>query len=432
MSSTSLIRRLLERSEELDLEVKVNDANIELAQSKIAGHPRGEAIHFDALDSNARRPFLEAADLVVSMLPARFHHIIIEDCIQLKKDIITPSYVSDDIKALEPRIKDARILVLKEIGLDPGIDHMSAMMLVDEIKSKGGIMKRFESFTGGLIAPESDNNPWNYKFTWNPRNVVLAGQGGAARFVQEGRYKYIPYNRLFTRLRPIEIDGYGQFEGYANRDCLSYKETYSMQDVPTLYRGTLRRKGFCESWNVFVQMGLTDDTYLVDDLENQTWRTFLNSFLSYDQQIPLEKKLRMQIPMSDEVFEKIKWLGFFEDENIGMKEGTPAKVLQRKLEQKLSLEEGDKDMIVMWHRFNYEIDGTEHEMNASMVVLGDENGETAMSKTVGLPVAIACELILQGEITKKGLCIPVEADLYGPVMRELKKCGIEFKEKQLY
>jgi saccharopine dehydrogenase-like NADP-dependent oxidoreductase len=432
MSSTSLIRRLLERSEELDLLVKVNDANGDLAKEKIGGNPRGEAIHFDALDSAARRPYLEAADIVVSMLPARFHPIIIDDCIELGKNVITPSYISPELKAMEDRINAAGILVLNEIGLDPGIDHMSAMMMVDEIKAKGGEMERFESFTGGLIAPESDNNPWNYKFTWNPRNVVLAGQGGAARFVQEGQYKYIPYNRLFTRLRPIEIEGYGEFEGYANRDSLSYKEIYKMQNVPTLYRGTLRRKGFSESWNIFVQMGMTDDAYQVDDCANLTWRTFMNSFLSYDQVIPLEEKLRMQIPMSDEVFEKLKWLGFFENENIGMKQGTPAQILQRKLEQKLSLEDGDKDMIVMWHRFNYSIDGTKHEMNASMVVIGDENGETAMSKTVGLPVAIACEQILQGGITKKGLCIPVEADIYGPVMRELKKCGIEFKEKLLF
>ncbi|MCB0761378.1 MAG: saccharopine dehydrogenase NADP-binding domain-containing protein [Flavobacteriales bacterium] len=432
MSSTSLINRLLEQSEALDLYVQVNDTNLALAQRKIHGHPRGEALSFDALDKDIRRPYLQNSDLVISMLPARFHHLIIEDCIELQKDVITPSYLTAEVKALEDKINQAGILVLKEMGLDPGIDHMSAMKMVNDIRKEGGKMLRFESFTGGLIAPESDNNPWNYKFTWNPRNVVLAGQGGAARYLQEGEYKYIPYHRLFSRIKPIEIDGYGEFEGYANRDSLSYRDVYNMKHIPTIYRGTLRKKGFCEAWNAFVQMGMTDDSYEMDNVQGMTWRTFLNSFLSYLPDETVEQKIVNQLGISQEVFDKIKWLGLFEDTPIGMEKGTPAQILQKKLEEKWGLEKGDKDMIVMWHRLNYEKDGAEHEIHASMVVIGEDQDETAMAKTVGLPVAIATELIIKGVITRKGLVLPIEPDVYEPVLNELEVCGIQFSEKQLF
>ena len=267
-SSTSLISYLLDNATASGWTVHVGDMDVTLAQEKCGNHPNGAPFAFNALDDNIRAQHIEQADIVISMLPARFHHLVVRDCIRFRTHVITPSYVSQDLKDMEADINAAGITVLNEMGLDPGIDHMSAMQIIDEIREGGGTMTRFESFTGGLVAPESDNNPWGYKFTWNPRNVVLAGQGGAARFIQEGQYKYIPYHELFQRVKPIEVGAHGLFEGYANRDSLGYQEVYGLQGIPTLYRGTLRKAGFSEAWNVFVRLGMTDDSYQVSGLKS--------------------------------------------------------------------------------------------------------------------------------------------------------------------
>ena len=428
-SSTSLIDYLLENSCEQDWELWLTDMDEELAKRKLNGHERGRFIAFNALDAKEREEWIPQVDLVISMLPARFHPVVVKDCIKFKKNIITPSYISDEMKALDQEANEAGIIVLNEIGLDPGIDHMSALKIIDHIKNSGGTLTRFESFTGGLIAPESDNNPWNYKFTWNPRNVVLAGQGGAASFLQSGKFKYVPYNLLFTRTLPIQIEGYGEFEGYANRDSLSYQDVYGLRGIPTLYRGTLRRKGYCEAWNVFVQLGMTDDTYEMADTMNMTYREYINSFLAYRTDIPVEEKLQKYLHLSDEVMDKLKWLDIFSDQQVGLEQATPAQILQQILEKKWTLDPDDKDMIAMWHRFEYELDGESHGLTSSMVVLGDDQDRTAMAKTVGLPVAIACKLILNGVIKQKGVCLPKYADMYLPILEELEKYNIAFVEK---
>ena len=357
-SSTSLISYLLDNATASGWTVHVGDMDVTLAQEKCGNHPNGVPFAFNALDDNIRAQHIEQADIVISMLPARFHHLVVRDCIRFRTHVITPSYVSQDLKDMEADINAAGITVLNEMGLDPGIDHMSAMQIIDEIREGGGTMTRFESFTGGLVAPESDNNPWGYKFTWNPRNVVLAGQGGAARFIQEGQYKYIPYHELFQRVKPIEVGAHGLFEGYANRDSLGYQEVYGLQGIPTLYRGTLRKAGFSEAWNVFVRLGMTDDSYQVSGLKDMTWRNFINAFLVFADEKTVEEKLRIRYGVTEEVMSKLAWLGLFDDTPVGLDNGSPAQVLQHLLEQKWSLEPGDKDMIVMWHRFGYELDGT--------------------------------------------------------------------------
>ena len=278
MSSSSLIRYCLQQAEKFNWQLRVCDQNIDLVRKKLGGHPRGVALNFDALNSEARRPEIEKSDLVISMLPARFHVDVAKDCIALQTNVITPSYVSPEMNALHEQAKSAGVLIMNEIGVDPGIDHMSACKIMDEIREKGAEITSFKSFCGGLIAPESDNNPWNYKFTWNPRNVVLAGQGTAAAFIKNNQYKYIPYNQLFERIDRIEIDGYGVFEGYANRNSLSYRPVYKLETIPTIYRGTLRREGFCKAWNVFVSLGMTDDSYIIDNSEEMSYREFTNSF----------------------------------------------------------------------------------------------------------------------------------------------------------
>jgi len=318
------------------------------------------------------------------------------------------------------------------MGLDPGIDHMSAMSEIDSIKRNGHELLGFESFTGGLVAPKSDNNPWHYKLSWNPRNVVLAGQEGVVKFIQEGKYKYIPYNRVFKRTELIKIKGYGAFEGYANRDSLKYIDRYHLEGVPTVYRGTLRRRGFCRAWNVFVQLGMTDDSYQIENVEQMTYRDFVNSFLYYHPSDSVETKLfhDQHIDQDSDIIEKLKWLGIFENKPIGLSRATPAQVLEKLIKEKWKLEPDDKDMIVMWHKFTYLDQHTQKkiEKHSSLVVIGDDPVNTAMSKTVGLPMGIAAKLILTGKIKKTGLFIPTFPELYEPTLAELEDYGIRFQE----
>lgn len=433
-SSSSLIRYLLEQSTENNWNIKVCDRDVETAKAKVNNHPNGEAVEFDVFDKKEVAAEVEWADLVVSMLPARMHIHVIEEAIKQKKNIVTPSYISPEVKALHDSAKEAGILVMNELGVDPGIDHMSAMKLIDEIKAKGGKILNFESFTGGLVAPESDNNPWNYKFTWNPRNVVVAGQGGPARFIEENKFKYIPYHKLFRRTEFITIDGYGRFEGIANRDSLKYQSVYGLENVRTIYRGTLRRVGFSRAWDVFVQLGATDDSYQMENTEEMTYRDFINSFLAYSVSDSVELKLRhyLKIDQDDELWEKLVWLGIFDDKKIGLKKATPAQILQKILEDKWTLEADDKDMIVMWHKLIYQSkEGERKEIHSSMVSIGEDQTYTAMSNTVGLPVAICCKLILNGTIQSTGVDLPITQQYYEPILGELKKLGISFVEKEV-
>jgi saccharopine dehydrogenase-like NADP-dependent oxidoreductase len=432
-SCSSLVKYLGEHSTQEGWTVTVTDRDSNLAKDRVEGLPNCEASSFDALNSDEREKAIQEHDLIVSMLPARFHIDVVRDCIRLKKDIITPSYVTDEINALDQEAKDAGIIILNEMGLDPGIDHMSAMKIIDDIKWKGGIMRSFKSFTGGLVAPESDNNPWNYKFTWNPRNVVLAGQGGAAEYIRKGRYKYIAYNNLFNRTEIIPIEGYSDFEGYANRDSLKYRSVYGLEGIDTIYRGTLRKKGYSIAWNCFVQLGMTDDTYEMQEVTTLTNRGFLNSFLTYDLDKSVEDKMceRMNIEKGGEIFRKLEWLGLFENNLIGLKKATPAQALQKILEGKLSLDDGDKDMIVMWHQFIYEVNGKSHQLESHMVAIGEDETYTGMAKTVGFPIGIAAKLILRGEMNMKGVFLPTRKDIYEPVLKELEDLGIVFVEKEV-
>jgi saccharopine dehydrogenase-like NADP-dependent oxidoreductase len=248
-STTVLIQFLLEQSESQDWMVTVADLDEAMVQRKVGNHPRAVAAVLNSTDEISLYHQVSGADLVISMLPAHMHIPVATACIALGKHMVTASYVSPAMEALHPRAQEAGVILMNEIGVDPGIDHLSAMHMIDRVRNAGGEVVLFESFTGGLVAPASDDNPWNYKFTWNPRNVVMAGSGGAVKFIQEGAYKYIPYHQLFRRTEMIDIDGYGRFEGYANRDSLKYRTVYGLESIRTLYRGTLRRPGFCRSWD---------------------------------------------------------------------------------------------------------------------------------------------------------------------------------------
>ena len=290
LSCSTLVKYLLDHSEKHNWAVRLGDLNKQLAESKINKHPRGEAIEFNVFDTDLLNNEVANADIVISMLPARFHYSVAEACLMHGKNMVTASYVSDSIKNMDQEAKSRNIMMLNEIGVDPGIDHMSAMKVIDEIKGKGGKLITFESNTGGLVAPEYDNNPWKYKFTWNPRNVVVAGQG-VAMFLDRGQYKYIPYHQLFKRTEIIQVLDYGDFEVIPNRDSLKYLEVYGLKDVQTMFRGTMRRPGFACAWNSFVRLGLTDDTYVIQGSENITYRDFINSFLPYGHDRTVEEKL---------------------------------------------------------------------------------------------------------------------------------------------
>ncbi|MEX2379210.1 MAG: saccharopine dehydrogenase C-terminal domain-containing protein, partial [Vicingaceae bacterium] len=309
-STSSLIQYLVENAAENNWQLKIVDQSIEHLSDWLKADCLS-AQKFDVNDSKTRRNLIREADVVISMLPAHMHLEVAKDCVNFKKHMVTASYISDGMRALDEEAKAAGVILINEIGVDPGIDHLSAMKVIDEIRVQGGKVTAFETFTGGLVAPESDDNPWNYKFTWNPRNVVLAGQGGAVKFIQEGTYKYIPYHKLFRRTEIIDIDEYGKFEGIANRDSLKYRSVYDLEDIQTMYRGTLRRPGYCRAWDAFVQIGATDDSYTLANSEEMTFREFINLFLPYNPTDSVELKLRHYLGLAHddiELFAKLEWL----------------------------------------------------------------------------------------------------------------------------
>jgi len=433
-SSSALVRYLLEKSFIEKLKVVIADISIENAKKLVEGHENAEIVELDIFNIEGRKGLVAKADIVISMLPARFHLEIAKDCLDLGKSLVTASYISKELMAMDAEVKEKGLVFMNEIGLDPGMDHMSAMQVIDRIKDNGGKMLLFESFTGGLVAPESDNNLWNYKFTWNPRNVVIAGQGGVAKFIQEGKYKYIPYHKLFRRTEFLSIEGYGKFEALANRDSLNYKDIYGLKDVLTLYRGTIRRIGFSRAWNIFVQLGMTDDSYVMEGSEKMSYREFTNSFLPYKPHDSVELKLRhyLKIDQDDVIWEKLLEIDIFNANKIvGLKEATPAQILQKILMDCWTLQKEDKDMIVMYHKFGFEIDGEKRQIESNMVVLGEDQTYTAMAKTVGLPVAIATISILNGQIKSPGVQLPISKEVYEPILKELENYNLRFVEKEV-
>ena len=432
-SSSFLIKYLLEKSDEEKLKIIIGDISTVNADKIINNHKNAKSIILDIFNKKQRQEFIEKTDIVISMLPARLHIEVAKDCILFSKHMVTASYVSDEMKALDKAAKEKGLVLMNEIGLDPGIDHMSAMQILDKIRNQGAKMLLFESFCGGLVAPESDNNLWNYKFTWNPRNVVLAGQGGAAMFIQESTYKYIPYHKLFRRTEFLKIND-SNFEAYGNRDSLKYRSVYGLDNIPTMYRGTIRKVGFSRAWNIFVQLGMTDDSYTIEDSENMSYRDFVNLFLAYSPSDSVELKLRsyLKIDQDDVMWEKLVELDLFNPKKrILLKNATPAQMLQKILEDSWTLQEDDKDMIVMQHLFGYEIDGKKHQIESSLVVIGENQTYTAMAKTVGLPVAIAALKILKGEIKTPGVQLPITKEVYEPILKELEIYGIKFIEKEV-
>jgi len=427
-----LIDYLLSHSEEYDWWLTVADLNEDLAQERCGNNSRANGISLDAKDDEKRRELIKSHDIVVSLLPAFMHHIPAADCIEFKKHMVTASYVSDEVQSMASQVEEAGIQFVWEMGLDPGIDHMVLMEMIHRVQKEGGKINELRSFTGGLIAPESDTNPWKYKFTWAPRNVVLAGQG-TAQYLKEGRLKYVPYNRLFQLYDEMTVPGYGDFEAYANRDSINYISKYGLTDVPTFIRGTLRKSGYCDAWAALVTLGLTDDSFPIIGSEKLTINQVIASFLPEVgplDKIPLKKRVAefLGIGVDDPVMFKLDWLGLFDALEINRTNGTPAQLLQDILEVKWKLQPEDKDMIVMVHKLKYSIGDELKAIDSTMVDLGEDAENTSMSRLVGVPLAIMVKLILTGEVNTPGLRIPIHEDIYIPALKELEKFGVEFNE----
>lgn len=432
-SSSALISYLLKQSIPNNWTITVGDISKQMAAERMAGQGSGCAIEFNIEDEQSSCKAIASADVVISLLPAHLHIKAAKICLDENKHFFTASYVSDEMKTLDAEAKSKSLLFLNECGLDPGIDHMSGMQVIDRIKSEGGIVTSFESFTGGLIAPDTDpDNPWRYKFTWNPRNVVMAGQS-TAKFLERSQYKFIPYQQLFLRTTEVSVPGYGEFEGYANRDSLKYMETYGLQGIETMLRGTLRNKGFCSAWNILVQLGCCEDTYQMEQVQAMTHRGFINSFLRFHPTESVEEKICSvyKISPQGEEMKKFIWSGFFTDELIGLESGTPAQILEYILNKKWKLKSVDKDLIVMWHRFLYTHNGIQKEVQAHLTAIGENEIDTAMAKTVGLPLGIAAKLLLQDRIKSRGVVIPVKREFYDPILSELKSLEIGLIEREI-
>jgi len=429
LSASSLLRYLIALVEKRAWELTIGNGDLEALHKIYGSHPLIRLRIVNAAEKQERRAIMEGMDLVVSMLPASFHVAVAEDCIALKINLITPSYVSKEMRELDAQAKANGLTIMNETGVDPGIDHMSAMKVIHEIRRRGGVLKSFKSFCGGLIAPESDDNAWHYKFTWNPRNVVLAGQGGVAAFRQNKELKYIPYAQLFKRTERFEIDGFGAFDGYANRDSLKYLEVYGIDEVDTIYRGTLRRPHYCQGWDVLIELGLTDDSYILENSRLLTPRQLLNAFLPYHPKDSVEIKLKKFLRKDREhLYSLFEEIGFFDSSNLlCVEDSSPAFMLQALLQKSWILKETDKDMLVMIHEFEFEIGNKRFKTSASMVVIGEDRTYTAMSNTVGLPIGIIAKRMLDG-YKDPGVKLPISEALYIPVLTELEELGITFTE----
>ncbi|HLG33402.1 MAG TPA: saccharopine dehydrogenase C-terminal domain-containing protein, partial [Bacteroidia bacterium] len=350
-SSHVLIKYLLNNAAVHVWQITVADISIEAAQSNVGNHNHGKATALDITNAKQREHAIAAADLVISLLPPTLHLLAAKDCLRFKKHLVTASYVSPEMKALHEDAYNSGLIFLNECGLDPGIDHMSAMKTIDSVHDAGRKITEFRSYTGGLIAPESNNNPWGYKFTWNPRNVIVAGQG-TAKYLLDGKIKEVEYHDLFLHTEKISVEGVSALEGYPNRDSLSYISLYGLEGISTMLRGTLRYEGFCRAWNVFVQLGLTDDSRRIENSGTMTYAGWVESFLpktSSGKNI-LERVAEFccEEINSDEL-KKIEWTGILSNEKISQNNLSAAQILQQLLEKKWKLEEGDKDMIVMQH-----------------------------------------------------------------------------------
>ncbi|WP_341839824.1 saccharopine dehydrogenase C-terminal domain-containing protein [Chitinophaga caseinilytica] len=427
-SATVLIDYLLANAPRQKWHITVVDNDLMLIKSKIGKSYYATAAAIDVKDASVRQPLVRETDLVISLLPPALHITVARDCLQFGKNLLTASYIDPEIRKLEKEIEQAGLLFMYEMGLDPGIDHMSAMKLIQSIEKKGGQISCFRSYCGGLISPESNDNPWQYKISWNARNIVLAGASGAI-YREKGKVKEVEYEHLFDQSKTIQVPGLGKLAWYPNRDSLNYTDIYNLSNVPTFMRATLRYPDFCEGWNAVVRLGLTDDKKKrpTDKLAYSAWA--MQNVTADDQLSPEENVAQfLGVSSKSKLIRQLKFLGILNGDLINLGEQTNAGVLQHVLEARLRMEPSDKDMIVMLHEIEFERRNMSTKLSSYMIVQGEDNLRTAMAKTVGLPLGILAKLVLSGQVSLTGLQIPVMPDIYNPVLRELEEFDIRFEE----
>lgn len=421
-----LVRYLLDQPE---FNVVVASRTVSKAVKLVADHPRGKAEALNVTDTAALEAFVKASDLAISLVPYAHHVTVAKLCIKHGKQMITTSYVSQPMKALDAEAKAAGLTILNEIGLDPGIDHMSAMKIINDMESQGRKVTSFRSCCGGLPAPEANTNPFGYKFSWSPGGVIMAGKNSAA-YLQDGKEVKVNGPDLFGHYFMLDIKGAGLFEAYPNRDSLGYVDVYGLQGIKTMYRGTLRNEGWCDTWKTMVDIGLLGDAET--DLKGLTYKQFTGSLLPGRPADGVEDAVAKKAgrkPGSTPL-KNMAWLGLFSDEKLPMEKGTPMDVLSHLLFEKLQYEPGERDMIVLHHEFIAEKAGEKPlKIYSTMVDHGIPNGDSAMSRTVGLPAAVGARYILEGKINMPGVQVPVSPKIYEPVLKELGTLGVKFVER---
>jgi saccharopine dehydrogenase (NADP+, L-glutamate forming) len=421
-SATVLIQYLQKQAVKNNWYIVLADGNEAVANTKWNNAPNGHAVGIDIENKDNRAVLIEKATVVVSMLPPSLHFLVAKDCLHYGKALFTASYVDDNMKSMAAAIEQKQILVLCEMGLDPGIDHMSAMELIHSIQDKGGKITGFKSHCGGLIAPESDDNPWHYKISWNANNIILAGKSGAL-YLEDGQEKTLNYNQLFANAPSVEVPLIGKLSYYPNRNSISYINTYSLNTVQNFIRTTLRHPHFFLGWNAIVQLGLTDES-IIEIKENTSIKNWIQKHLQTNQ---LENKYAAFL--SNEIIKnQFDYIGFNSETPIPAQYKSSAAILQWILENKWKLAPTDKDMVVMMHEIEYELNAKKYLVQSSMVQKGKNAIETAMATTVGLPLAMGVSAYLKGEIKINGLHIPTHPSIYKPILKSLQEEGIVFEE----
>jgi saccharopine dehydrogenase (NADP+, L-glutamate forming) len=419
-----MVRYLLEQP---DFRVTVASRTVSKAQALVGGHPHGQALALNVQDDDALEAVVRDADLVVSLLPYTYHLKVAERCLQHRKHLVTTSYVKPEMKALHPAVKGAGLIFLNEIGLDPGIDHMSAMRVIDEVKAKGGKITTFVSYCGGLPAPDANTNPLGYKFSWSPRGVIMAGKN-PAHYLWDTKEITIPGEELFDNYWPVEVPGLGTFEGYPNRDSMPYTDVYDIRPSQTMFRGTLRYPGWCATLKKIAELGLLDDT-VRDDLAGKTFAQLTGELIGF-QGGDLKAALasRLGIEPGSFIISNLEWIGLLSDDPLPAGANTVMDVLVARLQELMPYEPGERDMIVLYDVFYAEYTDRTERITSTLIAYGIPHGDSAMARTVSLPAAIAVRLILTGQITATGVHVPVIPEIYHPVLDELETLGIKCEE----